>query len=120
MFPTHSRPTSVPFAASIRSQSDASDFTACTCTLPSSPTSPTPRVFVEVSKVKSTSHSIVPSHVQTHTWLSTGVPTLVTSPEPPEAAIVTVPALHVPPVVNVIFDPSMSCTLPPLAESVTV
>lgn len=80
MFPTHRRPTSVPLLASISNQSDASDFTACTWTLPSSHTSPTPRVFVEVSKVKSTSPSIVPSHVQTHTWLSTGVPTLDTSP----------------------------------------
>lgn len=44
-----------------------------------------------------------------------------TSPVPPAvAAIVTVPALPVPPVVRVILEPSMSCTLHPLAESVTV
>jgi hypothetical protein len=41
-------------------------------------------------------------------------------PPPPVAAIVTVPALPLHPVVRVILDPSMSCTLPPLAESVTV
>ncbi len=39
---------------------------------------------------------------------------------PPVDAIVTVPALPVPHVVSVTPDPSMSCTLPPLAESVTV
>lgn len=44
----------------------------------------------------------------------------VVAPEPPEAAIVTVPALAVPPVVRVIPLHSISCTLPPLAESVTV
>lgn len=44
----------------------------------------------------------------------------VVAPEPPEAAIVTVPALPVPHVVRVMFVPSMSCTLPPVAESVTV
>lgn len=44
----------------------------------------------------------------------------VVAPEPPEAAIVTVPALPVHHVVNVIPLPSMSCILPPLAESVTV
>lgn len=44
----------------------------------------------------------------------------VVAPELPVAAIVTVPALAVPPVVRVIFVPSMSCTLPPLAERVTV
>lgn len=43
-----------------------------------------------------------------------------TSPEPPLAAIVTVPALPVPPVVSVTPVPSMSWTLPPVAESVTV
>ena len=44
----------------------------------------------------------------------------VVAPEPPEAAIVTVPALPLPPVVRVIFVHSMSWTLPPLAERVTV
>lgn len=44
----------------------------------------------------------------------------VVAPELPEAAIVRVPALPVPPVVRVILAPSMSCTLPQLAESVTV
>lgn len=44
----------------------------------------------------------------------------VVAPEPPEAAIVTVHALPVPPVVRVIPLHSISCTLPPLAESVTV
>lgn len=39
---------------------------------------------------------------------------------PPVEAIVTVPALPVPHVVRVIPVHSMSCTLPPLAESVTV
>jgi hypothetical protein len=39
---------------------------------------------------------------------------------PPVAAIVTVPALAVPHVVKVILEPSMSCTLPPVADSVTV
>jgi hypothetical protein len=44
-----------------------------------------------------------------------------TSPVPPAvAAIVTVPALPVPHVVRVILEPSMSCTLPPVAERVTV
>ena len=44
----------------------------------------------------------------------------VVAPEPPEAAIVTVPTLPVPHVVRVIFAPSISCTLPPLADRVTV
>lgn len=44
----------------------------------------------------------------------------VVAPEPPDAAIVTVHALPVPHVVRVIFAPSISCTLPPLAERVTV
>jgi hypothetical protein len=39
---------------------------------------------------------------------------------PPVEAIVTVPALAVPPVVKVILEPSISWTLPPLAERVTV
>lgn len=44
-----------------------------------------------------------------------------TSPVPHAvAAIVTVPELPVPPVVRVIFEPSMSCTLPPEDERVTV
>ncbi len=46
--------------------------------------------------------------------------TEVTVPEPPDEATVTVPADAVPHVVNVIPLPSISCTLPPLAESVTV
>ena len=44
----------------------------------------------------------------------------VVAPLHPLAATVTVPADAVPHVVNVIPLPSISCTLPPLAESVTV
>lgn len=44
----------------------------------------------------------------------------VVAPEPPDEATVTVPADAVPHVVNVIPLPSMSCTLPPVAERVTV
>ena len=44
----------------------------------------------------------------------------VVAPLHPLAAIVTVQALPVPHVVNVIPLPSISCTLPPLAERVTV
>jgi hypothetical protein len=44
----------------------------------------------------------------------------VVAPLPPEEAIVTVPALPVPPVVNVIQLHSINWTLPPVAERVTV
>ena len=33
------------------------------------------------SNCRALTHSIVPSHVHTHTWLFTGVPTLVTLPD---------------------------------------
>lgn len=62
---------------------------------------------------------VVPS--KRATALSVEEPGQVTSQEPLAVeAIVTVPALPVPPVVKVILAPSMSWTLPPLAERVTV
>ena len=116
VFPTPKTPTSVPLFASISNPSEASDLTACTCTRPSNPISPTPRVLVVVSKVKSTSPSTVPSPVHTPTWLLTGVPTFETSPEP--AGVANVGATEAPfDLRNVPSAPSAnSCTSPEASE----
>lgn len=76
---------------------------------------PRVRVFVVLSQRKVSSPQKAPPSLNcTCVSLPPG------EPPPPVEAIVTVPALPVPPVVRVILEPSMSCTLPPLAERVTV
>lgn len=68
--------TSVPQEFFISTQAEPLAFTVCKTVFT------VVSVSVDVSKVKLASHSIVPSPVHTHIWLSTGVHTLLTFQAP--------------------------------------